>query len=104
MTRRLSDDPKSLWTAFAVAWLLVLALAVFRLPGAHLSPGRLGGGTVCVASIALFYMWLTHLARRISRSKGPASDSTRRRSPRSRQWQCPYSFSGLSRRECRSGS
>ena len=59
MTKRLSDNPTSLWTAFAVAWLLVLALAVWRLPGAHLSPARLGGSAACVALIALFYLWLT---------------------------------------------
>src|SRR5262245_57028763 len=59
MTKRLSDDPKSLWTAFAVAWLLVLALAVWRLPAAHLSPARLGGSRACVALIALAYLWLT---------------------------------------------
>src|SRR5262250_2108180 len=53
MTRRLSDNPRSLWTAFAVAWLLVLALAIWHLPGAHLSPARLGGSAACVALIAL---------------------------------------------------
>src|SRR5262245_53674496 len=59
MTKRLSDNPTSLWIAFAVAWLLVLALAVWRLPGAHLSPARLGGSAACVGVLALFYLWLT---------------------------------------------
>src|SRR5262245_57956083 len=67
MTKRLSDNPTSLWIAFAVAWLLVLALAVWRLPGAHLSPARLGGSAACVGVLALFYLWLTvHHAPRVA--------------------------------------
>jgi two-component system, NarL family, sensor histidine kinase DesK len=59
MTGRLSDKTPSLWTSFAVAWLLVLALVVWRLPGLNLSPARLGGSFACLALIALSYLWLT---------------------------------------------
>jgi two-component system, NarL family, sensor histidine kinase DesK len=59
MTERPSDKTPSLWMSFAVAWLLVLALVVWRLPGANLSPARLGGSAACLAVIALFYLWLT---------------------------------------------
>jgi two-component system sensor histidine kinase DesK len=55
----LSDKTPSLWTSFAVAWLLVLAVAVWRLPGLNLSPARLGGSAACLALIALSYLWLT---------------------------------------------
>jgi two-component system sensor histidine kinase DesK len=59
MTGRLSDKTPSLWTSFAVAWLLVLAVVVWRLPAANLSPARLGGSAACLALIALSYLWLT---------------------------------------------
>jgi two-component system, NarL family, sensor histidine kinase DesK len=59
MTGRLSDKTPSLWTSFALAWLLVLALAVWSLPAANLSPARLGGSAACLALIALSYLWLT---------------------------------------------
>jgi hypothetical protein len=42
-----------------MAWLLVLALVVWRLPGANLSPARVGGSAACLALIALSYLWLT---------------------------------------------
>jgi two-component system, NarL family, sensor histidine kinase DesK len=59
MTGRLSDRTPSLWTSFAAAWLLVLAVVVWSLPGTNLSPARLGGSAVCLALIALPYLWLT---------------------------------------------
>ena len=54
-----SDKTPSLWTSFAVAWLLVLALVVWHLPGANLSRARLGGSVACLVVIALSYLWLT---------------------------------------------
>ena len=48
-----------LWAAFAMAWLLVLVLVVWRLPTAGLSTARLGGSVACVAVLALSYSWLT---------------------------------------------
>jgi two-component system, NarL family, sensor histidine kinase DesK len=59
MTEPLSDKTPSLWISFAVAWLLVVALVVWRLSGANLPPARLGGSAVCLALIALSYLWLT---------------------------------------------
>lgn len=59
MTERLSDKTASLWRWFVVAWLLVLAVLVWRLPGANLSPARLGGSAACLALLALCYLWLT---------------------------------------------
>lgn len=61
MTQRVPDKvalPR-LWTSFAVAWLLVLAVVVWRLPTAGLSPARLGGSVACLALLALSYSWLT---------------------------------------------
>jgi len=59
MTQRPSDKTPSLWTSFAVAWLLVLGVVVWRLPGANLSPARLSGSAACLALLALSYLWLT---------------------------------------------
>jgi two-component system, NarL family, sensor histidine kinase DesK len=59
VTERLSAKTPSLWTAFALAWLLVLGVVVWRLPGANLSPARLGGSAACLALLALSYLWLT---------------------------------------------
>src|SRR5262247_1266651 len=59
MTERLADKTPSLWTSFAVAWLLVLALVLVLLPGANLSPERLAVSGACLALIALSYLWLT---------------------------------------------
>jgi two-component system, NarL family, sensor histidine kinase DesK len=59
MTVRLSDRTPTLWTLFAGAWLLVLAVVVWRLPGTNLSPARLGGSAGCLALLALSYLWLT---------------------------------------------
>src|SRR5215475_10543867 len=59
MTEGQSDKTPSLWTSFAVAWLLVLAVVVWRLPGIELSPPRLGGSAACLALLALSYLWLT---------------------------------------------
>src|SRR5262245_40320380 len=59
MTEQLSDKTPALWTWFAVAWLLVLALVLVLLPGADLSPARLAVSGACVALIALSYLWLT---------------------------------------------
>jgi two-component system, NarL family, sensor histidine kinase DesK len=61
MTERLPDNvsvPK-LWTSFAVAWLLVLGVVVWRLPRTDLSPARLRGSVVCLALLAVSYWWLT---------------------------------------------
>jgi two-component system, NarL family, sensor histidine kinase DesK len=61
MTERLPDKvplPR-VWTSFAVAWLLVLAVVVWRLPTAGLSPARLGGSVACLALLAWSYSWLT---------------------------------------------
>src|SRR5215813_5845070 len=59
MRERLSDKTPSLWTSFAVAWLLVLALVVWHLPSANLSQARLGVSAACLLLIALSYLWLT---------------------------------------------
>src|SRR5262245_25517719 len=59
MTERLSDKTPSLWISFAAAWLLVLVLVAMYLPGADLSPARLGGSAACLAVLALSYLWLT---------------------------------------------
>jgi two-component system sensor histidine kinase DesK len=59
ITEGLSDKTPWLWTSFAVAWLLVLVVVVWRLPGANLSPARLGGSAACLALLALSYLWLT---------------------------------------------
>jgi len=61
MTERLRDKvplPR-LWTAFAVAWLLVLLVVVWHLPAAGLSPARLAGSVTCLFLVALTYSWLT---------------------------------------------
>src|SRR5262249_56180821 len=61
MWERLPDSaPRPrLWTSFALAWVLVLAVVVWRLPTAGLPPARLGGGVICLALLALCYVWLT---------------------------------------------
>src|SRR5262245_14279285 len=59
VTGGVSDKAPSLWTSFVVAWLLVLALVVWHLPGANLSRARLGGSVACLVVIALSYLWLT---------------------------------------------
>ncbi len=61
MTERLPDKVPLLrvWTWFAVAWLLVLAVVVWHLPTAGLSPARLGGSVACLALLGLSYSWLT---------------------------------------------
>ena len=48
-----------LWTSFAIAWILVLAVVVWQLPSAGLSPAALGGSVACLALLAFFYLWLT---------------------------------------------
>src|SRR5215813_8873270 len=61
MVERLLDNvplPR-LWAAFAVAWLLVLVVVVWRLPTAGLSAARLGGSIACLALLASSYSWLT---------------------------------------------
>src|SRR5262245_49634151 len=61
MMERLPDNvplPR-LWTAFAVAWLLVLFVVVWRLPTAGLSAAHLGGSAACLALLASSYSWLT---------------------------------------------
>jgi hypothetical protein len=61
MTARRSDKvplPR-LWTLFAVAWLLVLALVAWRLPMAGLTRAHLGGSVACLALLGLAYLWLT---------------------------------------------
>jgi two-component system sensor histidine kinase DesK len=50
-----------LWKLFAVAWLLVLGLVVWRLPIASPSPARLAGSVACLALLAFSYSWLTIL-------------------------------------------
>jgi len=60
MTERLADQaPPRLWTSFAVAWVLVLAVVVWRLPSAGLPTARLPGSLACLAVLALAYLWLT---------------------------------------------
>lgn len=61
MTPRVPDKAQlpRLWTSFAVAWLLILALVLWRLPSAGLSPAHLGGSFACIALLALAYLWLT---------------------------------------------
>jgi two-component system sensor histidine kinase DesK len=61
MAERLPDNVSMprLWTSFAVAWLLVLGVVVWRLATAGLSPARLGGGVACLALLAFSYWWLT---------------------------------------------
>jgi two-component system, NarL family, sensor histidine kinase DesK len=61
MAERLPDNlplPR-LWSAFAVAWLLVLVVVVWRLPTVGLSTARLGGSIACLALLASSYSWLT---------------------------------------------
>jgi two-component system, NarL family, sensor histidine kinase DesK len=61
MTARLPDNgplPR-LWTSFAAAWLLVLALAAWHLPTAGLTRAHLGGSLACVVLLGLAYLWLT---------------------------------------------
>ena len=48
-----------LWKSFALAWLLVLAVVVWRLPTVGLSPAGLGGSFACLALLAALYSWLT---------------------------------------------
>jgi two-component system, NarL family, sensor histidine kinase DesK len=61
MTARLSDKAPlpRLWTSFAVAWLLVLAVVAWRLPTAGLPAAHLSGSVACVVLLALAYLWLT---------------------------------------------
>ena len=61
MTARPPDNASlpRLWTSFAVAWLLILVLVVWRLPSTGLSPAHLSGGIVCIALLAVTYLWLT---------------------------------------------
>src|SRR5262249_19874078 len=61
MTERFPHDvplPR-LSAAFAVAWLLVLVVVVWRLPSAGLSAARLAGSAACLALLASSYSWLT---------------------------------------------
>jgi hypothetical protein len=37
----------------------VLGVVVWRLPGANLSPARLGGSAACLALLTVSYLWLT---------------------------------------------
>ena len=60
MTERQAEQaPPRLWTSFAVAWVLVLAVVVWRLPSAGLPTARLAGSLACLAVLALAYFWLT---------------------------------------------
>jgi two-component system, NarL family, sensor histidine kinase DesK len=60
MTLRPDNAPlPRLWTLFAEAWLLILALVVWRLPTAGLSPGHFKGSIACIALLAASYLWLT---------------------------------------------
>jgi two-component system, NarL family, sensor histidine kinase DesK len=61
MTARLPDKEPlpRLWTSFAVAWLLILALVVWHLPRAGLSPAHLSGSVACIVLLALAYLWVT---------------------------------------------
>jgi two-component system, NarL family, sensor histidine kinase DesK len=61
MTARPSDNvpPPRLWTWFAAAWLLVLALVAWRLPTTGLTRAHLVGSVACLALLGVTYLWLT---------------------------------------------